>query len=413
MTAPKENPEGLAIRAKPRPVTRLSRKALALLLGCTAVAVFGGALWALRPAPKAKAPEELYSTDRKPTAEGLNSLPKTYGDATGGQAGVPRLGPPLPGDLGRPILNAQAAGRIPEGAAPQMGSGTAGETAASQARAEQLKAAQEARGSGLFSIAAANRNGGAGESTATDNAALTQAIATQASAVSASATPNAPAPSRHEAFANAAGDGITVSSHRLEALASAYSVLAGTVISAALVTGLDSDLPGLVIATVTAPVYDSVTGRTLLIPQGARLLGTYDSQVNFGESRAIVVWTRLIMPNGRSIILDRMQGTDAAGYAGLTDTVDNHWGQLVEGAVVSSLLGVGAELASPETQTTGNNGQIIIATRNGVQDTVNQVGQQLTKRNLDIKPTIRVRPGFLLRVLVGRDLVLEPYSGSD
>ena len=121
----------------------------------------------------------------------------------------------------------------------------------------------------------------------------------------------------------------------------------------------------------------------------------------------LVVWTRLLLPNGRSVILDRQSAVDAQGFAGLSDQVDHHWRRLIGGAAVSTLLGVGAELATPQSD--GSNGQVIIAARDGVQDTVNQVGQELTRRNLDIKPTLKVRPGFTIRVLVSKDLVLEPY----
>lgn len=410
----KAPPESLAIRARPRPVTRLSRKALAGILGVSAALILGGTFWALRPPAKKAASDELYSTDRKAIAEGLNTLPKDYG-SLGGAGGVPRLGPPLPGDLGRPILGAEQAGRLPAGAVPAIGAGSAPTAAADEVRQQQIKAAQDAMGSGLFSVSDVRGVAGGGGpgpgGPGADLGTLAQALTAPVAGASApSATAGALTPSRHEAFATAASDQATVSSHRLETPPSPYTVMAGTVIAAALVTGLDSDLPGQVIATVTAPVFDSVTGKTLLIPQGARLLGAYDSQVAFGESRAMVVWTRLVLPDGRSVVLDRLAGADAQGYAGVADTVDNHWGRLVGGAVLSSALGVGAELASPETQTTGNNGEIIIATRNGVQDTVNQVGQELTRRNLDIKPTIKVRPGFPLRVLVSKDLVLEPYS---
>ena len=126
----------------------------------------------------------------------------------------------------------------------------------------------------------------------------------------------------------------------------------------------------------------------------------------------MVVWNRLILPNGRSVVLDRLSATDAQGYAGVTDTVDNHWKRLIGRHLLSSAIGVGAGLASPDAQATGSNGEIVIATRNGVQDTVNQVGQELTKRNLDIKPTIKIRSGYPLRVLVSRDLVLEPYAAA-
>lgn len=406
MTAPtKEAPEALAIRAKPRPVTRLSRKAIAGLLGGSALVVLGGTLWALRPPAAKPGPDELYSTEHRAVAEGVNRLPRDYAEVAkeGGSINAPKLGPPLPGDLGLPIVAAQADGRMAGGGTPSIGSPEPGApTVVSQAREQRLKAAQDAIASGLFSV---SDRGRATPAIGSEVGGVRDPLAIPAAAEATSQ--NGTTLSRHEAFANAAGDQQTASAHRLEAPASPYSVLAGTVISAALVTGLNSDLPGQVIATVTAPVYDTVTGRTLLIPQGARLLGTYDSQTAFGDSRALVVWTRLILPNGRSVILDRLPGVDAQGFAGVADSVDRHWRRLVGGAAVSSLLGVGAELASP--QTNGNGGQIIIAARNGVQDTVNQVGQDLARRNLDIKPTIKVRPAFPLRVLVSRDLVLEPY----
>lgn len=404
----KAPPETLEIRARPRPVTRLSRKALAGILGVSAVLVAGGTLWALRPSDKKASPGELYSTDRRTTAEGLSTLPKDYA-ALGAGSAVPKLGPPLPGDLGRPILNAEQAGRLPAGAVPPIGTAGAAAGPADEVRQQQIKAAHDAIGSGLFSVSDVHTAaaGGASSGAPTDLGSLAQALTVPALATLGA---DALTPSRHEAFAGAASDMATVSTHRLEAPASPYTVMAGTIIPAALVTGLDSDLPGQVIATVTAPVFDTVTGKTLLIPQGARLLGAYDSQVAFGEIRAMVVWTRLILPNGQSVVLDRLAGTDPAGYAGVADTVDNHGGRLIGGALLTSALGVGAELASPQSQASGNGNEIVIATRNGAQDTVNQVGQELTRRNLDIKPTIKVRPGFQLRVLVSRDLVLEPYG---
>lgn len=402
MTAPtKEPPEALAIRAKPRPVTRLSRKAIAGLLGASALVVMAGTLWALRPMEKKSSPDELYSTEHHAVAEGVSRLPRDYSDMQSA-AGAPRLGPPLPGDLGLPIVAAQAGGRMGAGATPPMGPANPGEAAVrDQAREQRLKAAQDAVGSPLFSVSDRGRTGPSTEREAGETSPPLAIPSAEP------VSPSGPALSRREAFANAASDQQSVSTHRLGAPASPYTVLAGTVISAALVTGLNSDLPGQVIAAVTAPLYDTVTGRTLLIPQGARLLGTYDSQTAFGDSRALVVWTRLILPNGRSFVLDRLPGVDAQGFAGVADTVDRHWRQLIGGAAVSSFLGVGAELAAP--QTSGGDGQIVIASRNGVQDTVNQVGQELIRRNLDIKPTLRIRPGFPLRVLVNRDLVLEPY----
>ncbi|MGH3262664.1 MAG: TrbI/VirB10 family protein, partial [Trebonia sp.] len=114
-------------------------------------------------------------------------------------------------------------------------------------------------------------------------------------------------------------------------------------IAAALITGIRSDLPGEVTAQVTEDVYDSPTGKALLIPQGARLVGQYDAQVTFGQSRVLLVWARLIMPNGRSVVLERQPAADAEGYAGLEDEVDNHWGMLSKAAILSTLLSVGSE----------------------------------------------------------------------
>ena len=147
---------------------------------------------------------------------------------------------------------------------------------------------------------------------------------------------------------------------------------------------------------------------SLLIPQGARLIGIYDSQVAFGQSRVLLVWTRLIMPNGRSIVLERQPGADTAGYAGLEDEVDNHWGELFKAALLSTLLGVGAELGSGSGCGNGNSA-ILQALRRGAGDSLNQTGQQVVRRNLNIQPTLTIRPGFPVRVIVNRDLVLEPY----
>jgi type IV secretion system protein TrbI len=216
---------------------------------------------------------------------------------------------------------------------------------------------------------------------------------------------------RKLAFVNASVDRRTTSPDRIEAPASSYVVQAGNVIPASLITGIRSDLPGQITAQVTENVYDSPTGRFLLVPQGTRLIGIYDSQVSFGQSRVLLVWTRLIMPNGRSIVLERQPGADTAGFAGLEDEVDNHWGALFKAALLSTLLGVGSELGAGSDSGTGNNGGLIQALRLGASDSLNQTGQKIVQRNLNVQPTLTVRPGFPVRVVVNRDLVLAPYKG--
>ena len=177
-------------------------------------------------------------------------------------------------------------------------------------------------------------------------------------------------------------------------------------IPAALITGIQSDLPGLITAQVTENVYDSPTGRFLLVPQGAKLIGTYDSQVSFGQSRVLLVWNRIVFPNGQSIVLEHQPGADTEGYAGLEDGVDYHWGDLLKTAALSTLLGVGAELG-----TNGSQSDLVLALQRGSQESINQSGQQLVRRQINVQPTLTIRPGFPVRVIVNRDLVLAQYQG--
>jgi type IV secretion system protein VirB10 len=192
--------------------------------------------------------------------------------------------------------------------------------------------------------------------------------------------------------------------NRLSPAASRWQVTAGSVIAASLITGLNSDLPGMVVAQVTEPVFDSAMGRAVLIPQGARLLGRYESKVAFGQRRAMLVWERLVMPDGSSIALDNAPATDAAGYSGLSDAVDFHTGQLLRGIGMSTLLGVGTELTFGDGEA-----DLVRALRESIQTNADRAGQKIVERNLDIAPTITVRPGFPVRVLVHKDLVLPPW----
>jgi type IV secretion system protein VirB10 len=218
------------------------------------------------------------------------------------------------------------------------------------------------------------------------------------------ATPTAQ--ERQLAFLNQAVNRHTVSPDRVMAPASANILQAGAVIPAALITGIRSDLPGQITAQVTENVHDSPTGRILLIPQGTRIIGQYDNGVGFGQRRVLLVWNRLIFPNGRSIVLERQPGADAEGYAGLEDDVDYHWGELFKAAVLSTILSVGASAG-----TSGSDSDLVSALREGASDSIGQTGRQIVQRQLNIAPTLTIRPGFPVRVIVTRDLVLEPYGG--
>ena len=371
--------EEMRLRPNRPPVTRLSRKVLLGLGTVAAVGISGALFFALRPQQRTGG-SELYNTTNSVTPDGVANLPRDY---TGLPRNVPQLGPPLPGDLGRPMVNAGTA-------APGMPQPATGLSPEQQRIAQEQEAA---RTSHLF--------------TSTSTSTRQTASATLPTAPAFPGTEGSPGLTTQDhklAFLNGDIDRRTASPDRVEAPASRNILQAGAVIAASLLTGLRSDLPGQVTAQVTENVFDSPTGRILLIPQGARLVGQYDAQVAFGQSRALLVWNRLIMPNGRSIVLERQPGADAEGYAGLEDQVDNHWVTLFKAAILSTLLSVGSQAG------TGNNETSLVqALRQGASQSFSQIGEQIVGRSLNVQPTITIRPGFPVRVMVTHDLVLEPY----
>ncbi|MBZ9988853.1 TrbI/VirB10 family protein [Mesorhizobium sp. BH1-1-5] len=370
--------EPMRLRTEAPRVTRLSRKMLAGLGFVASLSVGGALIYALQDANRSKQGEEIYPTSNRPPADGLASLPRDY-------AG-PVLGPPLPGDLGRPILDAQNNGQTlvpPSIATPAID------------EAEQRRRADEeaARTSRVFF------------QTAPGDARTAEASAPAGNELaSQNGQPNAQ--DRQLSFLSAAADRRTVAPDHVAPPASPYVLQAGAVIPAALITGIRSDLPGQISAQVTENVYDSPTGRSLLIPQGTRVIGQYDSGIGPGQRRVLLVWNRLIFPDGRSIVLERQPGADPGGYAGLEDGVDYHWGELFKAAALSTVLSVGAQAGSSDQDS-----EIVRALRSGASDSVSQVGQQVVQRQLAIAPTLTIRPGFPVRVLVTRDLALEPYGG--
>jgi type IV secretion system protein TrbI len=377
------SPQALRLGAERPRTTRLSRKVLA---GGTALALLlisGAVLWALRGnQPRNPTPDELYSTDHHSVADGLRTLPRDYAAIP---HDVPRLGPPLPGEPGHLPATAEV------------------QPVSIGVDAEQQRANLEteaARTSKVFASTTAP--------TTPPRAASQQAATDTASSSDETFTQNGQ--DRKLLFVNAPVDRRTTAPDRLSRPASPFVIQAGTIIPAALITGIRSDLPGQITAQVTENIFDTPTGRAKLVPQGARLIGIYDSQVAFGQSRVLLVWTRLIMPNGRSIALERQPGADVAGYSGLEDEVDNHWKELLGAAALSTLLAVGTEVNSG-TDVNNTNSAIVQALRRGAGDSLNQTGQQVVRRNLNIQPTLTIRPGFPVRVLVNRDLVLESYRG--
>lgn len=392
-------PSELSIGARPRPVTRLSRRALIAGSALGTALVFA-ALWyalGLHPLRLSGGPE-LYNTDAKPT-DAIANMRGTYADLTRPKPQpaplVPQLGPPLPGDLGRPMIGQ---------------GGTALDPDAERRRRER----EQAAGSAVMFTVATRPSFGA--------PSPAQSAAEGAEAPRNGGPDQPPIPgddltvqngqSRKEAFVNARVDQAIYSPQHVQTPKSPYQLTAGTVIAAALVTGIDSDLPGQVVAQVTEDTYDSTTGRYLLVPQGTRLIGKYDSQVAYGQERVLLIWTRLVMPDGSSIVLDNLLATDPQGYAGLEDGVDYHTWRLLKGIALSTLLGVGSELATNGSTQTSGRGNIIVSLRQSGDTAANQAGQRIVSKDLAIQPTLTVRPGFPVRVLVNRDIVLRPYQGK-
>lgn len=390
---PKLDPGSFAIRAQPRPVTRLSRRALVIATAALTASLVAALWWAFGISQfRLAGGKELYNTDTKPT-DALAGLSGSYADLTRPKQPAPQLGAPLPGDLGKPMLQ-QGYGVRPD---------------ASSDAAEQARERQQAAGSAvLFTVSARPAS----------PASATPGEMTDAEASAArSDTDRQLDPDtgqnlrdRKQAFINAKADTAIYSPQKLETPHSPYQLMAGTVMSAALVTGLNSDLPGQVIAQVTEDTFDSVTGKTLLVPQGSRLLGKYDSIVAYGQSRVLLIWTRLIMLDGSSIVLDNLPAADTEGYAGLEDGVDFHTWRLLRGIALSTLLGVGSELATDSQTASNGQGNVTVAVRQAGDTSANQAGERIVSKDLNIQPTLTIRPGFPVRVIVRRDILLKPYQ---
>ncbi|MCE2475702.1 MAG: TrbI/VirB10 family protein [Alphaproteobacteria bacterium] len=374
---PKGDPADFELRVQPRGVTRINRRVLAVLAGVGVLAVLGIFSFALAPPDRhegATAPE--IRVPGRPRLEAVEQLPATYQD------------------MAFTVPGAAAAAVNPEKPETE-GTVPAHADAEAAARRREAERATDAMRSELFFSVRGSAPvpppppAPAGPGAGPDFASVTEPDAQD----------------RRQAFLEAGPSADIYNPHLLEEPLSPWQVMAGSVLRAALVTGLNSDLPGFVVAQLTEHVFDSVTGTVVLLPRGTRLLGRYDSGVAFGQERALVVWQRLILPDGASVVVENLPAADEAGYAGLSDTVDIHGWQLARGILLSSLLGVGTELAWKDE------GDVTRAFRESVQDGTDKAAGALVQRELDVQPTLRVRPGWPLTVLVHRDLVLRPWRG--
>jgi len=355
-----------AMRLRPSApkVMRLSRKAL--MIGGGMLSVLGGGLLilALRQSGSGHSVEPELYRPAETTPEQVRMLPDTYSG--------PRLGPPLPGDLGRAMLQNQRQDEANIATDPQASLAAAtpsspnpAETARLQALARDLQMQEAAVTSALF--------------VGVSNSAAAPATAGPAMADTPPLSPPMPVQA-----------------------GAAATLWPGTVISAGLITGLRSDLPGAALGQVLEDVLDSRTGETVVIPRGARLIGAYDAQVGQGQSRLKVVWNSLILPDGRRVRLGDVAASDAHGYAGLQDGVDDRWRERWRAAGLTTLLSVSAAATDG-----GDDDRLVRSLREGVGSGVDQIGRDVLAQGLSLPPRLTVRPGHLFSIILTEPLSIE------
>lgn len=370
-------PAESVLAAPRRPVTRYRPWIIAGGAGAVLLVTGFGFMMAFqdrRPPPAQAPPSPAPPAAGPPELDGR--LPASYDDllalgAPGGRAPEAEVGAALTADM------------PPSGAAAPSTEAAAGEQ-------ERLAA----QASGPFF-------GGA-------QAAGLSPVPAHDDAVQGPRSPMAAAPavdaSAQERFVTGAAGGASVVPHLASPPMTALEIKAGTIISAALVTGLNSDLPGPVIAQVTEPVFDHVSGWRELIPQGARLIGRYDSKVGHGQDRVLVVWTRIVFPDGRSLDIGAMTGADTTGAGGLADQVDAHVPKLARAVGLSTLVSIGAAAAQNSLARSADN-LVLQDGAAGLAASASETGRRIVERDVQRAPTLRVRPGWPLRLIVDRDLL--------
>ena len=404
-------PEALELRARPQPVTRINRRVLIGVAAVVLLFISGIVLVVLKP-PKLRNGDrtELVNVEHKPITDGLSKLPATYdGLRPDKRSAEPQLPPGVP--------------KLDPGRADALDDVAALERAklarmAGQAREAQVFFRLQAKAAPRSEVEPVPRpdpilrpGPTAAEGELTRVSVLRAAERARALAtgdLDVLTDDGVAEQTRKLTFLKSGPDKDIYNPHGLQKPVSPYQLMAGTIIAASMVSGLNSDLPGFVIAQVTENVFDTVSGRFLLIPQGSRLLGRYDNIIAFGQERALVIWQRIILPDGSSVVIDNLPATDTAGYAGLADQVDLHTWKLLKGVALATVLGVGSQLAFGTGGSSGDS-DLIRALQLSTQSTTNRAGQRLVEKNLNVQPTITVRPGWPLRVIVHKDIVLRPY----
>jgi type IV secretory pathway VirB10-like protein len=404
---PQRAAEPLNGRAPAPSVKRFNRKTLAVLSAVAAIIVtLAFAVGLQRPTRKAASLADSAAPSPLPGAA-VSALPSSYQDYgnASDHARVPQLGEPRPGDVGGFTASNGAQALSPL------------EQYQQQQEMERLRREEQARlsmvgfaGGGAGIEAGVTRAVGSADPAA---AALSDRLLDVAErSVAGPGGPSARDDDNRQddktRFADKDRDTDFQLRHGVQYPRSPFTLFAGTVVPCVMTQGINSDLPGQIGCMVSQNVYDTVTGRHLLIPQGTKAIGTYDSRIAYGQSRVLVVWTRLLRPDGSWVSLEGMPGTDLSGYAGLTGPVNNHYLRLISGVVLGSIIGAGAQVGAGANNQNPSFSALAVQ---GAAQNINEAGQQITRKNLQIQPTIEVRPGSRLNIFATKDLILPPYKG--
>jgi len=384
------SPEGLQLRGAPSSGARLSKKAAFIAIAVLTVIVGVIVTNVTKSPPKQNADAGPAKTDLQPALNAANTLTKDVPDVIAAPAGPP---PPLrsaPGDLPAPIAapvkDPEADARLADTAVPGFAS------------AQSASITPAVAG---YSASADPQDDAGG--TATNGAPARGSNPTQgASREAADTDPNHQA--AKTAFLNTP-ESRTYLNGKLTAPRSPFELKTGTVIPGVLISEANSDLPGEIIAQVSQNVYDSATGNNLLIPQGTRLYGRYDSGITFGQGRLLIRWQRLIFPNAYTLELQGMEGHDQGGGAGFEDQVNNHYARIFGWGLATSVLSAGFQLSQPQQTSTlavPSNTQVAAA---AVGQQMAQLGAQLAARNMAVQPTIVIRKGYRMLVMINKDVV--------
>jgi type IV secretory pathway VirB10-like protein len=399
--AAKIDPSSLTLRVPPPRAVRFRRGVVMAITAVAALSLITVTGWALLSRNG-----ETIATPREEASPARVRAPAMFAEAPSSYADIPKLPDPTAA-----ALSSGQAGDQPAGSRPLLGTQPGGDPGATAARQRAMSERTTALGSPVLAQlaqpsgpAGADRPADASTNARPELSAMAEPSKSDSSSGSG-AEPDPNSQAHKLSLVDAPAQNGSINPHAMMPAPSPWLVSAGSIIPASLITAVNSDLPGQVAAQVTENIYDSPTGRILLIPQGSRLIGKTDNMVAYGQQRVLLLWQRIIWPDGTSLTIDNLPATDAAGSAGLSDSVDNHTGSLLKGIALSTLLGVGTELSFGSSDS-----DLVRAVRQSTEGDVDRAAQQFTAKNLNVQPTLKVRPGWPVRVVVHQDLVLRPWS---